>query len=190
MEEFQRLEEFVYGIMKEQLPSYLTYHSIEHTKHVVERSEFIARKEGESEENIHLLRTAALFHDIGFIATYKDHEEKGCSIVRDELPKRGYTHKEIERICGMIMATKIPQSPTNELENIIADADLEYLGTENFEEIGNLLYEELKHFNPDLSIEAWNEIQMKFLGAHRYHTDYCKANREWKKNENLNSLYS
>ena len=83
MKDFQRLQDYVFGIMKEKLPNYLSYHSIDHTKHVMDRSEFIAKKEGKTEEEIYLLRTAALFHDLGFIEKYKDHEEKGCEYVKD-----------------------------------------------------------------------------------------------------------
>ena len=188
MKDFQRLQSHVFGIMEDKLPKHLTYHSIEHTKHVMDRSEFIAKKEGKSEYDISLLRTAALYHDLGFIETYRDHEEKGCEYVKADLPNQGYSKEEIDRICGMIMATKIPQTPHNDLEMIIADADLEYLGTEQFDEIGDLLYKELLHFNPNLTRDEWNDIQIKFLKAHKYHTDYCKQYREWKKGENLDSL--
>ncbi|MBR9918968.1 HD domain-containing protein [bacterium] len=188
MENFQALEKEVYGIMEKELPKHLTYHSIDHTKHVVRRSEYIARAEGCSEAEIRLLKTAALFHDIGFIHTYRDHEEKGCEIVREELPSKGYSNEQIDTICGMIMATKIPQNPQNNLEKIIADADLEYLGTDDFEEIGDLLFKELRHFNPELSRDDWNEIQIKFLKAHHYHTEFCRENRQGRKLENLDSL--
>ena len=86
------------------------------------------------------------------------------------------------------MATKIPQTPTNQLERIIADADLEYLGTDDFVRQGNALYEELLHFNPSLSEQAWNELQLTFLEKHDYHTDYCKKYREPKKKENIESV--
>ena len=49
-------------------------------------------------------------------------------MAKEELPKFGLSEKDIELICGMIMATKIPQNPKTKLEKIIADADLEYLG--------------------------------------------------------------
>lgn len=58
------------------------------------------------------------------------HEFEGCLIARTALPGFGYTGEDI-MICGMIMATKIPQSPTNILEEIICDADLDYLRAVN-----------------------------------------------------------
>lgn len=66
-----------------------------------------------------------------------------------------------------------------------ADADLEYLGTDLFEKIGKTLYEELKHFNPDFTEQAWDELQLVFMQKHHFHTEYCQKHREPKKQENL-----
>ena len=63
----------------------------------------------------------------------------------------------------MIMATKIPQSPRNGLEEIICDADLDYLGRDDFYEIGATLFEELKAYNVLQNEREWNRIQVKFL---------------------------
>lgn len=188
MTPFPELKKNVLGRMAESLPAHLSYHSVAHTELVIERCIYIAEKEGLSEDQIRLLRTAALYHDFGFTSVYKDHEEKGCEVVRKELPAHGYSKEDIDKICGMIMATKIPQTPTNIMEKVIADADLEYLGTDKFEEIGDTLFHELKHFNPELSRDEWNDIQIKFMSKHSYHTDYCKQYREWRKEENLESL--
>lgn len=188
MTPFKELKKEILERMAKGLPKHLSYHSVEHTQLVIERSIYIGEKEGLSKEQLRLLQTAALYHDFGFTEVYADHEEKGCEIVKKELPAHGYSKKDIEAICGMIMATKIPQTPKNNMEDIIADADLEYLGTNMFQEIGDTLYEELKHFNPALSRKEWDQIQIKFMSNHSYHTSYCKRYREWRKEENLQSL--
>ena len=188
MTPFAKLKSDVLGRMKKELPNYLHYHSVDHTKLVIRRSVYIAEKTGLPKKDIELLQTAALYHDFGFTKVYKDHEEVGCDIVKEELPKHGYSKADITAICGMIRATKIPQTPKNKLENIIADADLEYLGSNRFKEIGDKLYEELKHFNPKLSRNEWNEIQIKFMSSHHYHTEYCKKYRQWRKQRNLDAL--
>jgi len=152
-------------------------------------AEFIARQENIEEYDIMLLKTAALFHDAGFINILNDgHEEESVQLAEKELPEFGYNKDEIEKISGMIRATKIPQQPKNELECILADADLEYLGTDSFEHIANKLYQELKHYNPSLSLEEWNDIQINFLQAHFYHTKYCIQNRTEAKEKNLKLL--
>lgn len=182
--EFEEIQQKVYQEILAKLPEYLTYHNLDHTAYVIEKAVFLAEKLKVSDDDLHLLQLAALFHDTGFIDNPKDHEEKGCKIAENYLAK-GYSSADLDKIHGMIMATKIPQKPTNLLENILADADLEYLGTDLFEEIGQTLFEELKHFNPDFTEQAWDELQLVFLQKHHYHTEYCRINREPKKQENL-----
>lgn len=182
--EFEEIQHRVYREILEKLPKHLTYHNLNHTAYVIEKAVFLATELEVSAQDLHLLKLAALFHDTGFIDNPKDHEEKGCKIAQSHL-ENDYSKAELEKIYGMIMATKIPQSPSNLLENILADADLEYLGTDLFEQIGKTLFEELKHFNPDFTEQAWDELQLVFMQKHHYHTEYCRIHREPKKQENL-----
>jgi len=189
MKNWNELYDDIMKCLKEKLSPRLVYHHWKHTEHVVEMAVFIAQEEHCTEDEILLIKTAALFHDAGFVNPIVDsHEEEGIRFVEKKLPNLGYTKKEIELINGMIRATKIPQQPKNKLECILADADLEYLGTDNFIYIGNKLYQELKHENPSLTIEEWNAIQIKFLQEHVYHTNYCLKNRAEKKAKNLQML--
>ena len=136
-----------------------------------------------------LVKTAALFHDAGFITTISDgHEEESIRLAKEKLPEFDYSTAEIDCIAGMIRATSIPQKPNTKLECILADADLEYLGTDSFQRIGNNLFRELKHFNPNLDLIQWNEIQIKFLQSHSYHTSYCMEHRAPIKQKNLELL--
>lgn len=181
---FEEIQHTVYQDILEKLPEHLTYHNLDHTAYVIEKAIFLATELKVSAEDLHLLKLAALFHDTGFIDNPKDHEEKGCKIAKGYLDN-DYSLAELKKINGMIMATKIPQSPSTLLENILADADLEYLGTDLFEKIGKTLFEELKHFNPDFTAQAWDELQLVFMQKHHFHTEYCQKHREPKKQENL-----
>jgi HD superfamily phosphodiesterase len=151
-------------------------------------SEFIAREESISENDIDLIKTAALYHDLGFIKGPVNHEEESIRIAREELPGFGYSPEEIDIISGMIKATEIPQTPKNKLEDILADADLEYLGTAEFQKLGDHLLEELLHFHPKLTREKWNIMQIAFLQNHQYHTNFCKTHRLPVKLKNLAQL--
>lgn len=188
MKDWNKLYEHIVEGLENKLPPHLTYHNVQHTLYVLKVSEYIARQENVSEDDIILIKTAALFHDKGFIHSDENHEEKGVAIAKQVLPEFGYNDDEIEKISGMIRATVIPQNPKNLSEKILADADLEYLGTDNFIPIGNKLFAELKYKYPDLTLEKWNEIQINFLKAHHYHTDFCIQNRAPKKEENLRQL--
>ncbi len=185
MDKFLPIYNKVISNLEQNLPSWLHYHCPEHTKHVVEKVIYIAKKEGIGEQELFLLKIAALYHDIGFIITREKHEELSCVIATQELKDFGLKLEEIEQICEMMKATEIPQKPTSHLASILADADLEYLGTDDFLKWSERLYLELLHYQPDLSENKWNEIQYNFMSKHNYHTTYCKQNREPKKLENL-----
>jgi uncharacterized protein len=185
---YQELHDDVFDILINNLPSYLTYHSPDHTALVIEKAEYISRQENVDGKDLYLVKTAALLHDIGFIRQSHNHEEIGCKIAREKLIRYSFSETEIEIICGMIMATKIPQHPQTLLEKIVADADLEYLGTELFYPISQNLYNEFRHYDPHLTIHHFNEIQVNFMRRHHYHTDYCLANREAGKQKHLEEL--
>ncbi|MDB4438818.1 HD domain-containing protein [bacterium] len=171
---FETIYKHVTDTLNRDLPEHLTYHNIDHTLYVLKRAIFIAERSGVSKENIELLKIAAIYHDIGFIKSHINHEAIGCKIVRKELKAYNYSEESIAIICGMIMATKIPQHPKTLLEKILADADLEYLGTKHFNFFSEKLYQELKHYNASFTRDEWNAIQVRFVGNHSYHTAFCK----------------
>ena len=171
------------------LSTRLTYHGIDHTYDVLEQSQQIAARENINDDgNLFLLKIAALYHDCGFIFMYAGHEEKGCEIAKNELPGFGLTTEEIEKICGMIMATKIPQSPKNKMEEIICDADLDYLGRDDFDSISNSLYKEFLDFGFIKSHEEWMKKQIGFFEYHNYFTKSSQQLRHPKKMEQLVKL--
>lgn len=183
--EFEKVKKFILKKLKNELPKNLTYHSAEHIKDVYSSAETIARLEKVEGEDLTLLLTAVLFHDAGFLRQQKDHEQVSCEIARDTLPQYDYTPEQIERICGMIQATRIPQTPHNKLEEIICDADLDYLGRDDFFKIGNGLYEELCMYGIIDSEHDWNKLQVRFLEKHKYFTKSAKKLRKPKKDEYL-----
>jgi uncharacterized protein len=178
MQSSQPMKSFVTGLLKEKLPPFYYYHNYEHTLYVMEKAVEIGQHENCTEKEIDLLQAAALWHDTGFINTYINHEKAGCVLARQHLPQYGYSATDTAIICRMIMATKIPQSPKNKLEEIIADADLEYLGTYTVEEKAGRLFKELQHLNPFLTKAQWHKTQGSFLQTHRYFTKFCRENRE------------
>src|SRR5271166_1081253 len=126
--EFEKVKKFILKKLLKELPDNLTYHSTEHIKDVYSSAKKLARLEKIEGEDLTLLLTAVLFHDSGFMQQQKEHERISCEIAMEYLPRYDYTPEQIARICGMIMATKIPQTPNNKLEEIICDSDLDYLG--------------------------------------------------------------
>lgn len=186
--ELEKVTQAVLKRLKTELSPNLTYHSFEHTKDVLEASLLIANQENLSNYEKDLLSTAVLFHDIGFIYQSQNHEAKSCEIAKETLPHYNYSVEEIEQICGMIMATKIPQVANTKLEKIICDADLDYLGRDDFWEIADNLYKELVSFSVVTNEYDWNVIQEKFLGNHNYFTDFSIQNRAPKKLQHINAI--
>jgi len=185
---YQAAKVFILNKLKQDLPEDLTYHGIHHTFDVLNAAKELCRMESISIYESLLVKTAALFHDSGFTLQRKNHEEISCQIAARHLPDFQYSKKEIERVCGMIMATKIPQSPKNHLEKIICDADLDYLGREDFESISISLLKELKTAKVLETEEAWNLIQVDFIRNHRFFTNTNKKRRSPKSQEHLERL--
>ncbi|MBC8045308.1 MAG: HD domain-containing protein [Fimbriimonadaceae bacterium] len=171
------MKEFVISLLKTNVPLFYYFHTFEHTLYVMEKAIEIGENENCSEHEMELLSAAALWHDTGYIKIYFGHEEESCIMAQRYLPEYGYSPDEINKICGMIMATKIPQSPKNKLEEIIADADLEYLATSKAAFFSEKLYRELHYRNQSLTQEMWNEKQILFLQNHKYFTKYCIKNK-------------
>jgi len=186
--EYEKLNKLILKRLRENLPEHLSYHSVMHVKDVIDAVEKIAKSEGINDEDLVLLKTAALFHDTGFLYGSKNHEEKSCEIAVEYLSDNGYSDLQIEQIKGMIMATKIPQTPKNHLEQIVADADLDYLGRDDFFVIGDKLFEELSMFGIVNSERDWNLLQEKFLESHHYFTETAINTRKEKKQINLNII--
>lgn len=156
----------------------LTYHNTHHTLDVTEQCMAIAKEEGITDaQNLMELHIAAIYHDTGFLFTYNNHEEKSCVLAREELPGFGIGAKAIENICELIMATKVPQMPKNHLQKIICDADLDYLGREDFFETGNNLRLELIKYKFISGEHDWEERQLDFLQSHQYFTNTSRKKR-------------
>lgn len=176
--------------LKNELPAKMYYHTIDHTLDVYTSGETIAKKEGINDSDLKLLLVAAIYHDAGYLVQNKNHEKYSCDIARHYLPQFNYPTEDINRICDIIMATKIPQNPKSLLEKIICDADLDYLGRTDFFTIGDKLYRELLAFGKLKNEEEWNTIQLKFLKRHHYFTSTSIQLRQLQKEKNIKIIQS
>jgi predicted metal-dependent HD superfamily phosphohydrolase len=181
---FEKAKEFILEKLDRELPQQLMYHDMRHILDVYQAAINYATLEEVSDEDTILLKTASLFHDCGFIIQAENHEAISCQIAEEILVQFDYSPEQIQKIKGMIMATRIPQTPTNHLEEILADADLDYLGRDDFEEISERLFKELNFSNRN----DWNKIQISFFEKHNYFTKSAETLRNAKKQENLEQI--
>lgn len=188
--QFTDIQEIILDKLEKELPGYLFYHNVKHTVDVVTEVELIGWAEGCTDEEILLLKTAGLFHDAGHTVVYDGHEYQGTLIAHEMLPKYNYSPEQIDRICEIIMSTKLPPKPTNLLEDIICDSDLDYLGRSDFIPVSNTLFEELKAQNKMGSLNDWNRIQVKFISGHQYFTKTARSLREVNKQLQIDRIQS
>lgn len=164
----------------------LTYHSLWHTWHdVLPAVDRLIMLEHVSGEDALLLRTAAIYHDIGFVVQIADHEMIGAQIATYILPRLGYTLQQVEQVYGMIVATKLPQSPKNLLEQIMVDADLDVLGRDDFWPRNKALRAECAAHGKYITDMKWCACQSEFLQSHRYFTASARAMRGVQKQRNI-----
>jgi len=182
------LEEFVIEKLEKELPEDLFFHNAGHTSHVYTQVELLGRGEKVSDEDLLLLRSAALLHDIGYIDRMDDHETRSVEYAREILPLYRYNEDQIEKICNLIMATTIPSEPQNLLEQIICDANLDYLGRVDFLIQSDKLFQEYRIRRKIKSKKDWNHYQINLLENHDFHTDIANRMREVPKEQQIENI--
>lgn len=179
---------FVLDDIDRRLPSYITYHNLRHVKDVLSTCLRYIDIYDIDGYNAELLKIAASAHDYGFVTGPDNHEVRSSAMVSVIMKEHGFGNQECDIVRGLIMATKLPQTPTNSFEEIIADADLDYLGRDDYFEISDTFYSELKYFDKISSKEQWLDLQIGFLESHVYFTDWAKEHRQPGKEERIEQL--
>lgn len=185
---YYKAERYIMKLLDQQLSPKLHYHSVGHSKDVVNAVERIALLENVTDEALFLLKSAANYHDAGFIEQYDANEPVGARLAGEILPRFGYTQADINVIQELIYATRIPHDPQNHLQEILCDADLDYLGRDDFHEIADNLRRELKEHGKIQSDRQWDEIQVGFLKMHKYFTKTAIETRREKKMKHLKEV--
>ena len=175
--------------LRTELPPELLYHNTMHTEgDVLPAAVRLARLSNVAEPDLHLLEVAAAFHDLGQIRAILGHEQIGAEIMSGVLPRYGFSQNEIERVFGMILATRLPQTPLNEEQALLADADLDSLGREDFFATSKALWQERTACGMIIAWQTWLENQHRFLTDHRYFTPVARALRDEGKRKNIELL--
>ncbi|AZQ65039.1 hypothetical protein EI427_22730 [Flammeovirga pectinis] len=168
----------------------LPFHNMTHTENVVRAVREIGEAENLSEKEIQLLEISAWFHDTGYTSVgCSNHESCSASLSFDFLSSK-LEEPDLETIKGCIMATRIPQTPRNLMEQVMCDSDLSHLGTSNFQLYSEALRQERSDVaeEGDISKSQWLVMNLHFLAEHRYFTNYAREVFEPKKAENIASI--
>lgn len=166
------------------------YHGMEHTRKVVDATIEMADFYKLSPEDYFTVVAASYFHDLGYInGGSHEHEKRGALLAEDFLNKEGVSNEIITKIKNCIIATQMPQSPTNLLESIICDADLFHLGMPDFKEKSKLVHQEIETTHQKkIGKSLWRRMTILLMQEHSFHTDYAKNKLNDRKKENLENL--
>jgi uncharacterized protein len=187
--DFEAARRYALQRLETELDPRLTYHTIAHTRDdVLPAAERLAAHEGITGADLLLLRTAALYHDIGFTVRREDHELASIHIAEQVLPGFGYAPAQLDEITTIILATRLPQSPRSQLARFLADADLDLLGRADFFEFNRALRAELAAFGRPMSDVEWYRNQLAFISRYHYWTNAARSLRGPGKAENTARL--
>lgn len=188
-QDFEQAVQYAEQRLERELAPHFVYHGIGHTRdEVVPAVEVLADMEGVDGEALILLLTAAWYHDLGYIENPVHHELIGARMVVEILPSFGYSKGDIEVVRWAILATALPQSPNNLLEQILTDADLDVLGTKDFMKRNEDLRRELGFLGKQFTDEQWYGQQLKFIEKHQYFTPSAHTLRDHQKSINIHEL--
>ncbi len=165
------------------------YHNLPHTQKVVAAAAEIANHYQLSERDFFVVITAAWFHDAGYYSDCENHEAKGAEMAADFLREMNLPDEDIQAVKKCILATRMPQSPTDLLEQIVCDADLYHLGTNQFPDNNKLLRREMEmRKGQPISGTEWRRNTIRLLESHHYFTDYARLLLADQKNAHLEKL--
>lgn len=188
--DFYRMRQNILHLLKCSLPDTLTYHTIKRVIKIDRVVKEYSKLEALSLKDMLLLRTATLYHDLGYIVQYEDNEQYAILLAKSILPKYGYSNKDIETVCSLIWVTSRRETPKNKLEELICDANSDYFGRKDYHVIARSLRRELDlHNSMTMSEEEWIDFQLNHLQyEHRYYSDVAKNLREKGKSIRIQEL--
>src|SRR5215471_5937103 len=186
--QYDQAHKFLMNKLSSDLSTDYSYHNAQHTNDVISVTEKLAKAENINGSELELLKAAALFHDAGFLNDHIEHEKLSCDLAKEYLTGFDYNNDEIERICSLIMATRLPQAPSNIMQEIICDADLHYIGTDQYFSISENLYKEYLKLGVVKNRTEWRKKQIQFFNSHRFFTNSAIKEYTVKKQENLRLL--
>ncbi len=177
-------EKFVSELLAEKLPRNCFYHNFNHALMVKKYAEIIGENCNLTAEEMNILRFCALFHDVGFVNSFDQHVEESVKIASEFLIQQHFDTQTIHKVSEIILATQLPQSPKDKIAEILCDADLMYIASENCYEQFELMYEETKMRKDEFSNRTIFELDsIRFFAEHSYFTDYGKTVLQPKKED-------
>ena len=184
-------EDYAKNLLKDKLSSVYTYHNLDHTIQVVDKIKILAKEENISPEDTENLLLAGWFHDLGYVDDANNHEEESRKIASDFLKQHRFPEERIAKIGELILATDKFYKPKNHLEEIIKDADMYHLASDDYFRICENLRQEIKEVHHQkFSKLQWAELNITFFAKHQFYTKFAKENWQPEKEKNVEKILS
>lgn len=184
-------EDYAKNLLKDKLSSAYTYHNLDHTIQVVDKIKILAKEENISPEDTENLILAGWFHDLGYVDDADNHEEESRKIASDFLKQHQFSEERIAKIGELILATDKFYKPKNHLEEIIKDADMYHLASDDYFRICENLRQEIKEVHHQkFSKLQWAELNITFFAKHQFYTKFAKENWQPEKEKNVEKILS
>lgn len=185
----KKAETYVSKLFVESNVKNLVYHNINHTRDVVKAVEKIGKGSNLTEPDLELVLLSAWFHDVGYILSRENHEEKSVEIAENFLTENNNSPEKINNIKSIISATKYHSSPKSLNEKIIRDADMYHLSKKKFLKYSKWLKLERELIDKkEITEREWAEETLTFITNHKYYTAFANKKYELKKYDNLIKL--
>jgi predicted metal-dependent HD superfamily phosphohydrolase len=156
-------------------PEDFHYHDLRHTSNVVDAAYRIASKSEVPDDALENIIVAAWFHDLGYKKGMENHEVESVRIMKNTLSRWKVSKAKIEEIERLILATKMPHNPTDLYTRIMCDADLFHLCQPDFHAHSENLRKEINCIcSKNIQPAEWIRMNLEFLKAHNYFTEYGK----------------
>jgi|WetSurMetagenome_2_1015567.scaffolds.fasta_scaffold319256_2 predicted metal-dependent HD superfamily phosphohydrolase len=187
--DFGKARDYALKRLSSELNQNLCYHNLDHTLDVCESVARLAELEQINSQNRIILETAALFHELGMINTYEGHEESSIKIATETLSAFGYSEADLKLVCELISVTRLESVPGNIFEEVLCDADLDYLGRSDYIEVSAKLRKEWELVcSITYQDQQWFQLQLEFLSNHHYYSKSARNLRDNGKNLNINRI--
>ena len=168
-------KDYVTDLLTHVLSDKCLFHTIQHTLDVLKNAEIIGRYSGLNEDEMNILKVSALFHDVGYIDAYDDHELYSAERAMNFLASKDIDMDVINQVREAILSTKTPQSPKDTISCILCDADLMNLTFDDyFEQIDLMRHEWANVGKAKLNREEFHAQSLEFFQTHQYHSQYGK----------------
>jgi adenylate cyclase len=186
----QDVEDDVFEKMNKDLPDNLYFHNTSRIRDVYNLVDLFGRSEELSNEENLLLRTAVLLNDIGYIYGYDNHEDYSINYASELLPRYKYLPEQLEKVIELIEVTKGLRKPQNKSEEILLDAEMNYLSRADFVTLNELHFQELNEQGKSINREEWLKEQLVLLSNHKYYTRVANVLRDVSAEQQIENLLS